>query len=147
MDKFTRIQLYEQARHMGIIGRSKMNKAELFRAVSRRKSKAKSKRSNNCKRFRKTKEPKCSDQSGCRWVTGTGCQGIRSTKKSKKKSTSRKKSHKSSRKRKCKYGMLKTPVIDPKTGRKRYCKLKPKKSKKKSKRTNKPLLTWKKITF
>ena len=42
----------------------KMNKAELFRAVSRRKSKAKSKRSNNCKRFRKTKSPKCSDQSG-----------------------------------------------------------------------------------
>jgi hypothetical protein len=33
----TRDQLYEEARHMGIEGRSKMNKASLQRAVDRRK--------------------------------------------------------------------------------------------------------------
>ena len=32
----TRAQLYEEARHMGITGRSKMNKAQLERAVDRR---------------------------------------------------------------------------------------------------------------
>jgi hypothetical protein len=34
----TRDQLYEEARHLGIDGRSKMNKAQLERAVDRRKS-------------------------------------------------------------------------------------------------------------
>ena len=38
-------------------------------------SKAKS-----CKKFRKTKAPKCEDQKGCSWIKGTGC---RSRKKSK----------------------------------------------------------------
>ena len=33
----TRDQLYEEARHLGIDGRSKMNKAQLQRAVDRRK--------------------------------------------------------------------------------------------------------------
>ena len=47
-------------------------------------------------------------------------------------SKSRKKARKSSRKRKCKYGMLKTPVRLS-SGRMRYCKLKKKSTKKKSK--------------
>ena len=34
----TRDQLYEEARHMGIKGRSRMTKAELERAVSRKRS-------------------------------------------------------------------------------------------------------------
>jgi hypothetical protein len=34
----TRDQLYEEARHMGIKGRSRMNKAELERAISRKRS-------------------------------------------------------------------------------------------------------------
>jgi len=28
---------------------------------------------NRCRKFRKTKDPKCKDQSGCKWVVGTGC--------------------------------------------------------------------------
>jgi plasmid stabilization system protein ParE len=34
----TRDQLYNEARHMGIVGRSKMTKAQLERAVDRRKT-------------------------------------------------------------------------------------------------------------
>ncbi len=27
----------------------------------------------NCRKYRKTKDPKCKDQDGCEWVVGTGC--------------------------------------------------------------------------
>ena len=30
-------------------------------------------RRSSCRKFRKTKDPKCNDQSGCKWVVGTGC--------------------------------------------------------------------------
>jgi hypothetical protein len=48
-------------------------KAKAKKAKNKAKSpKAKAKKL-NCKKYRKTKSPKCNDQPGCKWVVGKGC--------------------------------------------------------------------------
>jgi len=42
-------------------------------SVPIKKSKTKSKTKSNCKKFKKTKVPKCEDQPTCKWVKRRGC--------------------------------------------------------------------------
>ena len=52
--------------------RSPKAKAKKAKAKKAKSPKAKVKKS-NCRKFRKTKAPKCNDQPGCKWVVGKGC--------------------------------------------------------------------------
>ena len=52
--------------------KAKKAKAKKAKSPKAKSPKAKVKKS-NCRKFRKTKAPKCNDQPGCKWVVGKGC--------------------------------------------------------------------------